>query len=101
MILASLGCGAESGSPLPLSDGGADASSWPPVTQCPPMSVTAGSLFQFAVCDLGTEMPRFVTIEECARRNGVNIETTGHFNSSHPEQSRCAPLLLSRQVDVR
>lgn len=92
-------CGAESGTPLPPSDAGGDASTWPPVTTCPTTMTTMGSRFPFSACDLGTETPRFVTLEECARRNGVPLSSSGR--TTHPQRAVCDPFVLFLQADIR
>lgn len=94
-------CGAESGTPLPLSDAGGDASTWPPVTTCPTMATTMGSRFIGAVCDLGTESPRFVTLEMCAMRNMVPVADLRSLRSTHPDRDHCTGFVLFLQADVR
>ena len=63
---------------------------------CPSPDVAAGSQWSPHVCDRGASlMPRFVSVETCARDAGVLREVSGlMFTASHPFAARCPGVVL-------
>lgn len=71
------------------------------MTTCPTSATTTGSRFPFSICDLGTEAPRYVSVEECARRNGVSVSDLRSIHTTHPQRAACDPFVLFLQTDLR
>ena len=65
------------------------------------MTTTQGSRFPFSACDLGSETPRYVSAEECARRNGVSVSDLRSVRTTHPQRAACDPFVLFLQNDFR
>ena len=63
---------------------------------CPTPAIVAGSQWSPHVCDRGaSRMPRFATVESCAREAGVLRDVSGlTFAATHPFSTRCPGVVL-------